>query len=82
MTSSLEELLHQVASRGLRFAGLYEKPVFAGKGWRCSLSPAHDPKAPWFVGEHINPARAIAKALDQAAAAGHKPRQRDLDDIL
>lgn len=81
-TSSLEDLITRAGKLGLRFAGLHEKPVFAGKGWRCSLAPTSDAKADWFNGEGATPAKAMQKALDAAKAAGFKPRFTDLEDIL
>lgn len=79
MASNLEDVIAEVADRGFRLASLFEKPVFAGKGWHCSLAPATDDKAKWINGTGPTPSKAIAKALQAA-----RPTRRftDLEDIL
>ncbi len=63
MTRSLDEQFADISRRGLRLASLFEK---TGGGWRASLAPAADHKAPWVNGEGKTAHEAIARAMSKA----------------
>lgn len=75
MTRSLDEQFADVSRRGLRLASLFEK---TGGGWRASLAPAADHKAPWTNGEGDTAHDAISRALRKSPVT----KSNIDDDIL